>query len=279
MTNKRYFDMHCDTLTRRYQKGVEMDSLDLEENVIALSKVPEDQRYGQFFAIFVPDSLRGQDAVDFFLENAHQFHRQCQKFSGRLAACRSYHDAVAAWEDNKVAGILTIEGGAAFGGDLDNVALARDLGVRACTLTWNGVNELASGSVDPEMHLTDFGRDCIREMESSNIIVDVSHLNDPGFYDVLRVAKRPFIATHSNARAVANHSRNLTDDMIREMIQMGGLIGLNFYIQFLNEDGAKATMDDLFRHAEHILELEFSVKFIFSNRVPSKYWLNGTTSL
>ena len=255
MAKMPYFDMHCDTLTRMYEKGVPKDSLDLDENIIAISKVPEDQLYGQFFAVFVPDSLRGQPAVDFFRENADSFLRQCGKFSDRLAQCRCYDDVVRSWEQKKIAGILTIEGGAAFGGNLDNVAMAREKGVCACTLTWNGANEIGAGKCDPEMGLTAFGKDCVREMERNNIIVDVSHLNDPGFYDVARTAQRPFIATHSNARSVTNHSRNLTDDQIREMIGMGGLIGLNFYIDFLNEDGSKATMEDLYRHADHILEL------------------------
>lgn len=250
-----YFDLHCDTLTRRYEKGVQMDSLDMGENVIALSKVPEDQLYGQFFAVFVPDELRGQAAVDFFTENADSFIRQCGKFSGRLSQCRCYEDVVRAWEQKKIAGVLTIEGGAAFGGDLDNVAMAREKGVCACTLTWNGVNEIGAGKCAPDMGLTAFGRDCIREMEENDVIVDVSHLNDPGFWDVARAAHRPFIATHSNARSVTGHVRNLTDDQIREIITMGGLIGLNFYVDFLNEDGSRATMEDLYRHADHILEL------------------------
>ncbi len=255
MTKKQYFDMHCDSLTRFYEKGVQKDYLDLKQNIVALSKVPSDQLYGQFFAIFVPDDFRGQDAVNYFLENARNFKKQCNKFSDRIAPCHNYENTVKAWEANKVAGVLTIEGGAAFGGNLDNVALARELGVCACTLTWNGVNEIGAGNCAPDMPLTSFGKDCVREMERNNIIVDVSHLNDPGFYDVLRIAKRPFIATHSNARSIANHSRNLTDDMIREIINMGGLIGLNFYVSFLNLDGVNATMDDLYRHAEHILEL------------------------
>ena len=255
MPKMPYFDMHCDTLTRFYEEGVDKDSLELRENIIALSKVPADQLYGQFFAIFVPDSLRGQAAVDFFRENARSFIRQCEKFSDRIARCRCYDDVARAWEQNKIAGVLTIEGGASFGGNLDNVSMAREMGVCACTLTWNGVNEIGAGKCDPQMGLTAFGKDCVREMERNDIIVDVSHLNDPGFYDVARVAQRPFIATHSNARSITHHCRNLTDDQIREMIGMGGLIGLNFYIDFLNEDGSKATMNDLYRHADHILEL------------------------
>ncbi|MEG1973032.1 MAG: membrane dipeptidase, partial [Oscillospiraceae bacterium] len=82
-----------------------------------------------------------------------------------------------------------------------------------------------------------------------------SHLNDVGFYDVLRVAKKPIIATHSNSRKISPHLRNLTDEEIKEIISMGGLIGLNFYIEFLNADKEKANLMDLFHHAEHILEL------------------------
>lgn len=255
MGKKQYFDMHCDTLTKFYEKGVLKDSLNLDENVIALSKVPKDQLYGQFFAVFVPDRYKGSEAAAFFTENARNFIRQCNKFSDRIIRCRNYEDVIRAWNADKIAGILTIENGAAYGGNLDNIGLAREMGVCVCSLTWNGANDIGSGKCYPDMPISGFGKDCVREMENNNIIVDVSHLNDIGFYDVLRIAKRPFIATHSNCRSITDHPRNLTDNMIREIIEMQGLIGLNYYIKFLNADAAKASMEDLYRHAEHILEL------------------------
>lgn len=95
----------------------------------------------------------------------------------------------------------------------------------------------------------------IPELERCGILVDVSHLNDPGFYDLLEVAQKPFLATHSNARAVCGHRRNLTDEMIREMVDRDCLIGLNYFVKFLRDEGRVESLDDLYRHVSHFLEL------------------------
>ena len=255
MNKKAYFDLHCDTLTRHYEKeNLLKNTLDLDDDIIGLSRLPKSRLFGQFFAIFVPDKYRGADAIEFFNNNADSFIRQCKAYENVVDRCRNYEDIVSAWEKGKGAACLSIEGGAAFGGKLENVEKAREKGVCACTLTWNGENELGSGN-DTQLGLKPFGKDCIRELERNNIIVDVSHLNDPGFYDVLRVAQRPIIATHSNSRKICGHFRNLKDDQIKEIIDMKGIIGLNYCVYFLNDDGDKATLEDLYRHAEHMLEL------------------------
>ena len=103
--------------------------------------------------------------------------------------------------------------------------------------------------------MSEFGKAAVREMEKENILVDVSHLNDPGFADLLEVATKPFVATHSNARALCSHERNLTDDMIREMVRRDCLIGLNYFVKFLRDDGDVKSLDDLYRHAMHFFEL------------------------
>ena len=134
--------------------------------------------------------------------------------------------------------------------------------VRCVTLTWNGENEIGSGH-DTAHGLSAFGREVVPEMERQGILVDASHLNDAGFEDLLQTVRRPFLATHSNARAVCGHKRNLTDDMIREMAARRCLIGLNYHIHFLRDGGEGAGPDDLMRHierffalgAEHILAL------------------------
>ena len=129
-----------------------------------------------------------------------------------------------------------------------------EAGVCAITLVWNGENEIGSGHGTGH-GLSAFGRAVIPEMERCGILVDVSHLNDPGFEDLLEVAQKPFLATHSNARAVAGHRRNLTDEMIREMVRRGCLIGLNYFVSFLRDGGEVTSLDDLYRHIVHFLEL------------------------
>lgn len=122
------------------------------------------------------------------------------------------------------------------------------------TLTWNGENELGSGNVT-DRGLTDFGRAAVREMERCGILIDISHLNDAGLADVFETAERPFLATHSNARAICAHKRNLTDVQIKEMVRRGCLIGLNYYGRFLRDRGEVRSLDDVYRHVAHFFDL------------------------
>ena len=122
------------------------------------------------------------------------------------------------------------------------------------TLTWNGENELGSGHTTTH-GMTDFGRQAVREMEDRGILVDVSHLNDTGYADLFETARRPFVATHSNARAICSHKRNLTDDMIREMVRRNCLIGLNYYTGFITNDENYDDPENFYRHIEHFFEL------------------------
>ena len=159
-----------------------------------------------------------------------------------------------AWAAGKTAAFLTIENGSVLAGDLSRVHTLAEQGVRAITLTWNGENELGSGHTT-DHGMSEFGKAAVREMEKENILVDVSHLNDPGFADLLEVATKPFVATHSNARAICAHKRNLTDVQIKEMVRRGCLIGLNYYGPFLRDGGAVRSLDDVYRHVAHFFDL------------------------
>ncbi len=249
------FDLHCDTLTRNLYPPFEAETntLDNPNFHLALSKVPAGTKWVQCFAIFVPDQVRGQEAIAFFDRCAGSFHRQVELHKDRMAACGSPADMAAALDAGKCAAVLTVEGGAALAGRLERVETLHHAGVRMMTLTWNGPNELASGH-DTAGGFTPFGREAVAEMERQGIIVDVSHLNDRGFEELLSFARKPFAASHSNARAVCGHRRNLPDEFIREMVHREGLIGLNYAKPFLSEDG-RGSLDDLYRHVCHFLEL------------------------
>lgn len=271
-------DLHCDTLTalspedapllealrdpaRRGDAAAclaarvrETDTLDLPGRHFSLSAIPEGVSWCQCCAIFLPDRLKEEEAIAYYDLHRHNFRRQMEALSDKVLPCRTAADMEAAWGQGKTAAILTVENGSALAGRLDRVeALARD-GVRMLTLTWNGENEIGSGNVT-DHGLSPFGKETVRELERQGIIIDVSHLNDRGFADLLAIAQKPFAASHSNARAVCGHKRNLTDDQIREMVSRGCLIGLNYYNAFLREDGQPASLDDLRRHVEHFLEL------------------------
>lgn len=247
------FDFHCDTLTFCGSQDSTQDSINDPRQVIALSTLPKQVHWAQCFAIFIPDELTGNGADHFYDQYQHSLYRQLAKFSELALPCRTSADIERAWAADKTAAILTVENGSALGGDPRRVEkLARD-GVKMMTLTWNGENELASGNVT-DHGLSPIGRQVIPLMEEFGILVDVSHLNDTGFYELLDIAKKPFAASHSDARSICGHPRNLTDDQIREMVTRKCLIGLNFCDYFLR-DGGSSQPEDLMRHIEHFLTL------------------------
>lgn len=248
-------DLHCDTLTDwEYTSTGNPDTLEDPKRVLSLSSIPKDVNWAQFYAVFIPDEVRDQAATEYYEANRNSFYRQMKQFNDRVMACRTAGDMEAAWAAGKTAAFLTIENGSVLAGDLKQVKLLADDGVRALTLVWNGENELGSGH-STDHGLSDFGKAVVPELEKQGIIVDISHLNDSGFADLLKVATKPFMATHSNARAVCSHKRNLTDDMIEEMVLRDCLIGLNYFVKFIKDDGQVESLDDLYLHVEHFFAL------------------------
>ena len=256
MNSYGLIDLHCDTLAEywKYAHTGNPDTLDDPGRVLSLSNMPKDVHWAQFYAVFIPDEEHGQAAIDYFEKNRVNFYRQMEKFGDRVAPCRNADDMEKAWAAGKTAAFLTIENGSVLAGDLSRVHTLAEQGVRAITLTWNGENELGSGHTT-DHGMSEFGKAAVREMEKENILVDVSHLNDPGFADLLEVATKPFVATHSNARALCSHKRNLTDVQIKEMVRRGCLIGLNYYGPFLRDGGAVRSLDDVYRHVAHFFDL------------------------
>ena len=182
------------------------------------------------------------------------FRRQGAQFADRARICRTAGEAEAAWEQGKAALFLTVENGAVLGRDLGRVEALARAGVVMVTLTWNGENAIGSGS-QTDRGLTAFGREAAGELIRHHILLDVSHLNDRGFWDLMEETDVPVAASHSNARALCPHRRNLTDDQARELARRGGLVGLNYYSPFLRSDGRPADFADVYRHAAHFLEL------------------------
>lgn len=247
------FDLHCDTLTAFMDPVRPTDTLDDPASAFALSRIPPGMRWCQCCAVFIPDGLTEDEAWRYYCFHRDRFFRQAERFSSHALPCRTAREVEQAWRTGKTALILTVENASFLGGNLDRAEeLCRD-GVRIASLTWNGPNALGSGHQTGE-GLSPLGREAVKVLEGCGIFLDVSHLNDTGLEDVLNVARRPFLATHSNARAVCPHPRNLTDEQLREFIARGCLIGLNYYSPFLRPEGA-AVFDDLLRHARHILDL------------------------
>ncbi len=151
--------------------------------------------------------------------------------------------------------LLSLEGCEVFQDGPEQISLWRQRGVRIGAPVWNNTNRFATpAKAGPDGGLTDEGVRVVQEMQKQGIAVDVSHLNEQGFYDLFRIGLRPPMASHSCCRALCDHFRNLTDDQIRMMIQYGGYIGVNFYPAFLSEDGQADTVT-IAQHIDHICQL------------------------
>lgn len=269
----RVFDLHCDTLDRLAFHGdpsvpggfaehdalipaSRMSSLAANDAQVSLDRM-EAYRWCQCFAAFIPDEARGNAAWGLFERVRAVWERELERHADRLARVRSVADIEAVHAAGKTAGLFTVEGASFLEDDgtaeerLDTLA---DANVRMVTLTWNGRNALGSGN-DTAHGLTAFGRVCVRELERRSIVVDVSHLNDTGFRDVCEAATRPFVASHSNARSVCGHPRNLADWQLRELADRGGIAGLNFCTDFVSETHADPTRDDVLRQVDRILNV------------------------
>jgi membrane dipeptidase len=157
------------------------------------------------------------------------------------------------FQEDKINVLISLEGASPIINDINNLYVFYKLGVRAMGLTWNHRNFVGDG-IDTDYGLTPFGIEVIKEMERIGMIIDVSHLNIRGFYDVAKNTSKPFIASHSNSMSIHDHKRNLDDDQIVEIINRGGFIGMNFYTDFITNDKENGKKC-LLKHIEHILKL------------------------
>ena len=243
----KLFDLHCDTIGECYK-----NKLSLRRSVlnVSLDKAKEIERYTQVFAVWIPDELRGKSATDYF-NNVCDYY--CKELELNKDLIVNFADAKK--DEKRVKAILAIEGGAALAGDTENIYKVYEKGVRILTLTWNAKNEIASGAFCENGGLTSFGKDVLKRMEKLKMVIDVSHLNRESFFDVAENTTLPFIASHSNPDIVetnAGRKRNLTDEQIEIIKERNGLIGLNFYKEFLDVDN-KTGVDALKVHLDYLL--------------------------
>lgn len=248
----RYFDLHCDTISECYLQKQSLYSNNLH---VSLERAMKFSSCTQCFAVWIPDQIRGKQALDFFRKVYEFFLHECAANQNTVMRCIRSSDFQQAERGIRLGAVLTVEGGAVLAGELANVQYLASCGVRMLTLTWNGICELGDGAMTQHPKgLTAFGKCVIPELESHDIVVDISHASQSLFYDVAEIAKKPIVASHSNAKAICNHPRNLTDEQFLIIKKSGGLVGLNFHPPFLKETGT-ATIDDIIRHAEHFLGL------------------------
>lgn len=246
------FDAHCDTLS--YLLDSPEDTLLHSGGQWDLERLGGYAPCAQFFAVFSDSGEQGLSMWERFLQQIGLFDGLMEQYPDRITHCRNSAQAEQAAKQGKVAAFLSAEGGELLDCDPEKLELAYRMGVRAVNLTWNHANALSGCHMDEsERGLSDRGRDFVRKMGELGMLVDVSHLSDPGFWDVMECTSRPVIATHSNARSIFFHTRNLTDEQITAIIKGRGVIGLNLYEAFI---GAPPTgVDTAIAHLERMLDL------------------------
>jgi membrane dipeptidase len=251
-------DMHCDTIGELWQAEKRGEAISLRQNQlhIDLERMNQGDYLLQNFAMFV-HLEREKDPLVTVLEMIDVYERQLKANSDLIAPVYRYEDIAKNQAAGKMSSMLTVEEGGVFKGNLSLLRTLYRLGVRMLTLTWNFENELGyPGAMRAEQShgLKPAGIEAVREMNRLGMIVDVSHLGDKGFWDVAQYSEKPFVASHSNARSLCGHSRNLTDDMIRALADKGGVMGINFCGDFLNPNG-KSRVADMVRHMKHIINV------------------------
>lgn len=183
------------------------------------------------------------------------FYTECHKNQDVIAPATSYGDVARAVGDGKVAALLSIEGADVIEGDLGVLRMFHRMGVRMVGLVHSLRNILADGVSDSRTGggLSELGVKVVEELDRLGILIDVSHLSDAGFWDLMEIAKGPVVASHSNSRTVCNHPRNMTDEMIEALADRGGVMGVNFALSFVHP--THATVERVVDHIDHIVEL------------------------
>lgn len=251
MKEFKVFDMHCDTIYK-LMNNPKSELLDNEFSV-SINKMIQGNYMAQFFALFV-DKSENPNLYERGVGLLDRFKEEVSKNSDKISIVKSLKEIEENERNNKLSAILSIEEGGVLEGDINKLKQFYDEGVRLVTLTWNYINELGypnAGLKYRDKGLTKTGKEFVEAMNEWGMIIDVSHLSDAGFYDVCNLSKKPFVATHSNARAVTNHPRNLTDDMIVKLANAGGVTGMNYCGAFMG-DHKYCSMEHILNHIKYI---------------------------
>ena len=250
-------DCHCDTLTELYNKNASLyengQHFDIKRQIALGGGL-------QFCAIYVPTEVfRYQGGLRYTMCLLDKYNQEIKKLHENgidVLQVRTAEDAGNVLK-HKAATLLAIEEGGAIDGSLEALRCLYELGVRAMTLTWSNRNDIADGINEETTGsgLTLFGKQVVAEMNRLGMLVDVSHISTAGFWSVIETSTKPIIATHSNAKSLCSHPRNLNDEQIKALAQNGGLAGITFAGQFLEEDWRNACIESVYKHIDYMLNL------------------------
>ncbi|WP_066251032.1 dipeptidase [Neobacillus drentensis] len=249
----KIIDLHCDALLKLQEAKGSLRFADAPELQTNKTRLQQGQIKVQCFAIFIEPEIKGDQKFQVALEQIDYFYKEVLGKNPDMVHIKDWSD----FDDLKIGQIgamLTLEGVDAISNDLAKLHILCQLGVRSVGLTWNQANLAADGAGEPRgAGLTLFGKEIVKFNNEHQILTDVSHLSDKGIWEVIELAKYP-IASHSNARALCNHLRNLTDEQAQAMFAKGGLIHVVYHPPFVKESG-EVTIPDLVKHIDHFCSL------------------------
>lgn len=245
-------DTHCDTIGRILDDGKDLGR-HLKDGHMDLHRMRKGGVDAQFFACWVDPKIPPTQYARRVLSMMDAFREWSRRYPDQIALASSASDIRACVRNGKIAAILCVEGGHAIEDDLSVLRTFHRLGARYMTLTWMNNNNWADGSGDRPRHhgLTRFGRQVVREMNRLGMMVDISHVSEETFWDVLDTTRTPVLASHSSCKALCNHHRNMTDAQLRAVGKNRGVVCINFYSGFLSEDFHQAQ-----KHGDREMERE-----------------------
>lgn len=251
MQEKKYVDLHCDSITSCCESKGNFYNFNGQIN---LKKLTVANCLVQCVAVFT----NGKNAKRKFNKYINFYCETLEKYADFLLPIKSYKDVVLAEKTGKIGLLLTVENLSFLGEEIEKIATLKMLGVGMASLVWNEENAFAypvySGANDKKRskkNLKTLGKRAVELLDENRIIIDLSHLSDGGVKEILKDRKTPLVASHSNCNAVCFHPRNLTDAQIKKIADCGGVVGVNFYDKFLGERGVNGVL----KHIEHLLNV------------------------
>lgn len=249
----KIIDTHCDALLKLWESSGTLSYADAPELDTNKSRLKQGEVHVQFYAIFIPPECKSDYKFQLALEQIDLFYDEVLAKNPDIKQIKNWSEIDKLQED-EIGAVLTLEGADAIGNDLSKLNILYQLGVRSVGLTWNNANLCADGVGESRgAGLSDFGKEVVQFNNEHLVFTDVSHLSEKGFWDVMEIADYP-IASHSNAKAICNHRRNLNDDQALALFQKGGFISVVYCPPFVKAEG-QPTIADLIKHIDHFCSL------------------------
>ncbi|MDI3533847.1 MAG: rane dipeptidase [Thermosediminibacterales bacterium] len=247
------FDAHCDTVLDVYYKNRKIGKRS-EEGHVDLPRLKKGGINAQIFALFIKPQFKPYGALRETLRLYNTLYNEVENNRDVIEFAYSVEDIKQNFRESKISAVVSVEGGEALEGDIDVLSVLYRLGIRCITLTWNQRNQIGDGVDETRTGggLTEFGIEVVKEMNRLGMMIDVSHLSEAGFWDVIETSNKPIIASHSNARKLCDHPRNLYDEQIKALADNGGVIGVSFATPCLQKE---KNLEDFLDHIDYISQL------------------------